>query len=230
TFRWDQLLLQVTSTFPSAGSTITLGSPTFYDLIFNESVSPSSVQTSDLVLSGIPGVTVTGATILGLSNDIIRFTLSGGAGEGTLTTSIAAGAITDAFGNPGAAFSASFPVDVANVGYPTPLVALAPPGSLIYDPPVSGSIRFAGDTDSYNLFGLDAPQTLTVVVTPTSPTGLTPSVRLTGPNGTTLGTASATAPGQKAVIQTIPITSSLPAGLYTITISGVSGSTGGYTA
>lgn len=119
-------------------------------------------------------------------------------------------------------------MDITVAPYPTPLTSLAPPGSLIYDPPVSGSVGFAGDTGSYTLFGLDAPQTVTVVVTPTSAT-LTPTVTLTGPNNTPLGSAAGAGPGQKAVIQTVPINVAL-AGLYTITIGGVGNTTGGYTA
>jgi extracellular elastinolytic metalloproteinase len=227
TFRYDAVLLQVVSTNPPGGGVVPLGGTFNYDVTFNEPVDPASVQASDLVVSGVPGATVSGVTVFGGATTV-RFTISGVSGEGTLSTSIAAGAINDAFGNPGAAFSSSFGVDVTVAAYPTPLVSLAPPGSLIYDPPVSGSIGFAGDTDSYTFFGLDAPQTVTVVVTPTS-AGLTPTVSLTGPNNTVLGSAVAAGPGQKAVLQTVPINVAL-AGLYTITLGGLGNTTGGYTA
>jgi hypothetical protein len=144
--------------------------------------------------------------------------------EGTLTASIAAGAITDAFGNPGAAFSANYNVDIGTVPYPTPLLAKLPLGSLIYDPSVSGNIGFAGDTDSFTL-PVDPAQTITVLVTANS-AGLQPTVTLTDPSNTVIGTATAAAAGQNAVIQTAPASTG---GTYTMTVGGASGTTGNYT-
>lgn len=109
TFRYDALQLQVISTVPPfPGGSFTLPSPFTLDVNFNEAVDPSSVQANDLTLSGIPGASVTMVSVIN-ANMTARFTLSVAA-PGTLTASIAAGAINDQFGNPGAAFSANYSV------------------------------------------------------------------------------------------------------------------------
>ena len=55
TFRYDAVLLQVVSTSPPfPNGVFTLPGPFTYDVNFNEPVDPSSVQTSDLTLTGIP--------------------------------------------------------------------------------------------------------------------------------------------------------------------------------
>ncbi len=111
TFRYDATLLQVTTTVPAVGGTFEPPAPNTYqyDVNFNEAVDPASVQTSDLMLSGNTGATVTGVSVIN-SNTTARFTLSMSFG-GALTASIAAGAITDQFGNPGQAFSGNYTVD-----------------------------------------------------------------------------------------------------------------------
>jgi len=223
TFRYDVLTLQVISTVPPfPGGVFTLPGPFTYDVNFNEAVDPSSVQTADLHLSGISGASVTGVTVLP-GNMTARFTLNV-ASEGTLTAAIDAGAITDAFGNPGLAFTATYGVDVGTVPYPTPLLAKNPRGSLVYDPGVSGTINFAGDTDNFTL-AIDPGQTITVIATPTSP-GLQPSVTLRDPSATVIGSATAGAAGQNALLQTVPAAT---AGTYTFTMSGAGGTTGNYT-
>ena len=103
TFRFDTLLLQVVATAPPVGGVFTLPSPFTYDVTFNEPINPASVQPGDLQLSGIAGSTVTAASVLP-GNTTVRFTINVPI-EGALTASIPAGAITDAFGNSGAAFT-----------------------------------------------------------------------------------------------------------------------------
>src|SRR5262249_40395227 len=127
-FRWDAVLLQVTSTSPAIGGVFKLPGPFTYDVNFNEPVNPASAPTSDLVVGGIAGASVTGVTLLS-GNTTAEFTISGVTTEGQLTASIAAGAITDAFGNPGTAFLSTYTVDLDTIPYPTPL-AQAPVGSL----------------------------------------------------------------------------------------------------
>ena len=61
------------------------------------------------------------------------FTIDGITWEGMLTASLAAGAVTDADGNPGEAFSAEYQVDIGTVAFPTALTPVAPLGSLVYD-------------------------------------------------------------------------------------------------
>ena len=222
TFRYDAVLLQVVSTNPPVNGVFTLPGPFTYDVNFNEPVDPTSVQTTDLVLTGA-GSSVTGVTVLP-GNTTARFTINAST-EGALTANIAAGAITDQFGNPGAAFSGSYQVDIGTIPYPAaPLTGKNPPGSLIYDPSASGTINFAGDNDGFTL-AIDPGQTITVLVTAQSP-GLQPSVTLRDPASTVIGSATAAAAGQNALIQTASTTTG---GTYTVVVTGASSTTGNYT-
>ena len=216
--------LQVVSTTPGSGGAFNLPAPFTYDVNFNEPVLPSSVTTSSLVLSGIAGATVTGATLLP-GNTTARFTISGITTEGTLNASIST--ITDPSGNPGTPFSASYYVDIGTVAFPVPLTSpstWAPPGgSLIYSGSTTGMIGPAGDTDSFTI-SLDAGQTITALVHPAS--GLQPTVQVLGPGGTVIGTASASAAGSEAVVQTAAVPT---AGVYTIVVGSAGSTVGAYT-
>src|SRR5207245_6312845 len=79
-----------------------------FDMNFNEPVDESSVQDSDLHLSGVPGTTVTGHSFS--PDDItVTFTLSfTSIFSGTLTVTLPAGAITDQFGNGNTAFTGTY--------------------------------------------------------------------------------------------------------------------------
>ena len=165
--------VQVATTSPAPSGVFTLPGPLTYDVIFSEPITPSSLTTSDLVLSGVTGATVTGVTVL-TGNTTARFTLNVPA-EGTLSASIAAGAVTDQYGYPNAAFSASYSVDVGTVAFPVPLTSVAPVGSLIYSGSTPGVIAPSGDTDSFTI-NLDAGQTLTVLADPAA--GLQPSIEV----------------------------------------------------
>ena len=125
TFRYDALTLAVTTTVPAVGGTFNPPAPSNYnyDVNFNKAVDPASVSDSDLMLSGNSGPSVTGHSFLN-ANTTIRFTLHMNFG-GALNASIAAGAITDAFGNPNAAFAGTYTVagcpplnhyDIAQIG------------------------------------------------------------------------------------------------------------------
>ena len=111
TFRYGQEQLTVTDTVPPVGGTFTPPAPgTYdYDVNWNMAVDPNSVQDTDLQLSGNAGATVTGHTLMN-GDTTIRFTLNIPFG-GDLTAHIAAGAITDTFGNPNADFSGSYTVE-----------------------------------------------------------------------------------------------------------------------
>ncbi|MGD9720098.1 MAG: S8 family peptidase, partial [Pirellulales bacterium] len=189
-FFYDILPLEVISTVPPfPGGIFTLPGPVTLDVTFNEPFDPSSVQSSDLVLGGIAGAFASAVTVLP-GDTTARFTIDGlTTTEGSLTASIAAGALKDTFGSPGAAFSTTYQVDIGTVPYPTPLAPKNPPGSLIYDPSVGGSISFAGDVDSFTL-AIDAGQTITVVVTPLIG-NLQPSIELHDPANTLIGSATA---------------------------------------
>jgi hypothetical protein len=222
-FFYDPQQSVVTTTNPVVGGTFTIGGSTTLDENFNEAVSASSVQTSDLVLSGISGAAVSSVTMQN-SNTRAHFTLSGLSTEGTLAASIAAGAITDPSGNPLAAFAASYQIDRTTLSYPTPLQSEYPLGSLVYDPSSTGVINFAGDTDDFTL-AVDPGQAITVLVTANSAT-LQPTIQLTSPSSAVLGTASAAAAGKNALLQTIAAATS---GTYTIRVGGAGATTGNYT-
>lgn len=222
TFRYDVLTLQVTSTSPSSPTgAFSLPGPFTYDVNFNEVIDPTSVQTSDLTLSGIAGATVSNVTVLP-GNTTARFTLSGITAEGALNTTIAAGAMTDQYGNPGAAFSGSYSVDIGTIAIPTPLTAVNPLGSLVYNSTATGYIG-VGDSDTFTL-SVNPSQTITVLVTPTSP-GLQPTLQLLDPSNAVIGSATATAAGQNAVLETIAATA---AGTYSVVVAGVGATTGNY--
>ncbi len=117
TFRYDAVLLQVVSTIPPDGGTFSPAAPNDYqyDVNFNEPVDVASVQTSDLTVIGNSGPTVTAVSVVNGSMTA-RFTLHMNSG-GTLAASIAAGAITDQFGNSGAAFSGNYTVEGTVCGW-----------------------------------------------------------------------------------------------------------------
>ena len=115
-------------TTPLVGGTFSPPAPgTYsYDVNFGQPVDPASVQPTDLTLSGIQGATVTGVTVIN-DNFTTEFTLDIPSG-GRLTASIAAGAITDQFGQPNVAFSGSYAVSPwAPKPTPTPRPHPTPP-------------------------------------------------------------------------------------------------------
>ena len=226
TFRYDAVLLAVTSTTPAANGSFNLPGPFTYVVNFNEAVAPSTVTSSTLTLSGVPGAIVTGVTLLN-GNTTAQFTLGNITTAGTLSVSIAAGAVTDVYGNPGAAFSATYYVDAGTMAFPVPLTSVSPAGSQAYTNSTSvGYINADNSPDTFTL-SVDPNQTITVLVTPTSST-LQPSVQLLDPANTVIGTATAAAANQDAVLETVA-TDSPSTGTYKIVVSGASSTTGGYT-
>ena len=111
TFRFTQEQLAVTDTDPPVGGTFTPPAPGSYtyDVNWNVPVDPASVATTDLTLSGNAGGSVTAVTVTN-GNMTTEFTLNIAFG-GSLTANIAAGAITDADGNPNAEFSGNYNVE-----------------------------------------------------------------------------------------------------------------------
>ena len=215
-FRFDTLRLQVTSTDPAAGSVATLPLTTIR-VHFNEAYDPATVGTSNLQLSE---GTVTAATPVDATT--VDYTVSVPNVEGTLNVSLAAGALNDVDGNPMLPFSDSFMLNFGIVPFPTPLTSVNPPGSLIYDPTISGTVGFVGDTETFTL-ALDPGQTATVYATPDS--NLQPTIQLSDPSATVIGSATASGPGVEAVLQTVPINTE---GTYTIQLTGGT-TTGAYT-
>jgi len=221
TFYYDTTALAVTTTSPAAGSVFTVPGPVNLTLTFNEAINPASLTASDLIVGGIPGVIVSGVTF-GPGNTSATFAITGANSEGTLSVSLPAAAITDAFGNPSRSnFSATFTVDVTTVAFPVPLTAVLPVGSLIYTGTTTGAIHAAGDTDRFTInVGGNPRQTLTIIVTRTSG-NLNPTIGISPAFG---GQISGLPPGT-AMLQTSPID-----GVQTITIGGgIFNTTGGYT-
>jgi FG-GAP-like repeat len=120
--------LKVIWTTPLVGGTFSPPAPgTYsYDVSWNKPVDPTSVEPTDLTLSGIQGATVTGVAVIN-GNLTTEFTLDISTG-GRLTASIAAGAITSQSGHPNVAFSGSYPVSPwAPRPSPTPRLHPIPP-------------------------------------------------------------------------------------------------------
>ena len=222
TFRYDVVLQQVTSTSPAVGGVFTLPSPVTYTMNFNEAVLPSSVSTSSIYLSGIPGATVQSYSILP-GNMSVQFTIGGISSEGYLTIGLPAGGVTDPYGNPCLAFSGTYTTDIVQAPFPTPLTAESPLGSMVYDGSVNALVNFPTDTDSWTL-NLNAGQTLSAYVVPSS--ALKPVLTIEDPTGATLGTSTASAAGAQAVVQTVTVAT---AGTYTLVVSSAGGTVGSYT-
>lgn len=107
--------------------------------------------------------------------------------------------------------------------FPTPLTAKFPAGSLIYSGSTTGNISVPEDANIFTL-SLDAGQTISVNVVRSAT--LQPTVEVRDPSNNTIATATASAPGQEALIQTVPATT---AGAYVFFVQGTAGTTGTYT-
>ncbi len=220
TFRYDAVLMEVVSTDPPQG--LVYLPLTGLQVNFNEAYDLASVGTDDLVLSR---GSVTGVSRV--DDDTVEYTIAGLEGEGLWMVDIAAGALDDAYGNPGAAWSGSYILDFGELPYPVPLDPKEPLGSLIYDPSASGVIDPA-DIDQFAI-SVDPGQTITVVVDPAST--LQPTVELYRRDvggDVLLASATGAAAGEDAVLQTIPTDASLTK-TYIANVVGASGTTGAYT-
>jgi len=96
-----------------------------------------------------------------------------------------------------------------------------PAGSQVYGSTVRGEISEVGERDHFTM-AVDQGQSITVVADPESSSAL--SMELFGPNGASLGRQTGIA-GRDAVLQSI---AAEEPGDYTITVSGVGGTTGAY--
>ncbi|HEY8668670.1 MAG TPA: M36 family metallopeptidase, partial [Tepidisphaeraceae bacterium] len=214
-FGYDSLPLAVASTTPANASVVTLPMTTV-DVKFNEPYDPATIGTADLTLSQ---GSVISATVVDTTT--VRYGLSGIASEGTLTVSMAAGALGDLDGNPSNAYGGSFTTDVGTVAFPA-LAGKNPLGAGVFDGSASGTVGYAGDTDSFT-FTVDAGQTITALADPG--TTLRPTIELRNGGGTLVGSATAAAANRDAVIQNY---AAAAGGAYTITISGNASTTGSY--
>src|SRR5437667_1186641 len=110
TFCYAITPLQVTTTNPPVNGTFSPPAPGDYqyDVNWNQAVDPSSVTVSDLTLTGNAGGSVTNVQLIN-GNMTTRFTLHFNFG-GSVTASIAAGAITAHTCNGNAAFTGNYTV------------------------------------------------------------------------------------------------------------------------
>jgi hypothetical protein len=124
----------------------------------------------------------------------------------------------------GGDFTVDFTLDVTGaIAYPTPLTAVAPLGSLIYQgAPYFSTLLQSGEQDTFAL-KVNGGQTITLLVHPTSAT-LQPTLTVTDPNNNS-SSASAAA-GKDAILQTFPASTT---GTYTITVGGAANTFGSYT-
>lgn len=217
TFFYDLLRMQVVATSPTNGASAELPLPIRLD--FNEPYDPASIGTNDLTLTR---GTVTGFTLV--DEDTVEYTVGDVFTEGAFGFSMAAGAVTDVFGNPILPLAQiNVTADFGTVAFPTPLTPKLPLGSLIYDPTISGTLTTASDMDSFTLL-LDPGQTVTALLSPVG-AGLRGTLTLRDPAGEVLAEETATLPGRPVFLQTLPVAT---AGLYTFSVSSAAG-TGTYT-
>ncbi|MFV2070541.1 MAG: hypothetical protein ACC645_26535, partial [Pirellulales bacterium] len=124
----------------------------------------------------------------------------------------------------GGDFVVRFETDFETAPFAGPLEPTLPIGSLVYRARAEGSIGDATDTDTFTV-DLVSNQTMTVRLT--SDSSLQGVVTVSDPAGQPIDTATASAPGERVLLQTMAATA---AGTYTIAVSGAGGSTGIYSA
>lgn len=213
-FRYDVLVIAVSGTTPANGSSVTLPLSSI-TVHFNEDYASSSIGTSNMTLSQ---GSVSSFSLV--DSQTVTYNVTGITNGGTLAINMAAGAVTDTFGNPSAAYSGSLVLVKPPAPFPTPLASVSPAGSLIYQNSTTGTIA-SGSSDTYTL-SIDAGQSLTVIVTPAS--GLQAQLSVTGPGVSQAATSAAV--GAQAVLQNLAISGD---GTYSFTVSGIANTTGSYT-
>jgi hypothetical protein len=226
-FRYAVARLAVDDSTPPDGATVPIPFTTL-DLHFSVPFDPATIRTSNLTPSQ---GRVTGATPL--DDQTVEYTFDGVTFVDTFTVRMAAGAVTDRFGNPGLPYSGAFNLDLVEIPFPTPVASRSPLGSLVYETSAVGFINPVGDTDGFTAL-IDPRQTITLDVTPTAPAMLQPQVDLyvERPDGQRqlMGSAAADGPGREAVLQTVPTADNLttpPTPLtYVAVVSGASDTTG----
>ena len=112
---------------------------------------------------------------------------------------------------------------VGTAAFPTPFKSIPPLGDLIYTGSDTHVLVTPTDVDNLTV-NLDPGQTLTVIGTPSTP-GLQLVITVLDPGGNVVGTATAPAPGQDAVLETVPVATG---GVYTIQVSDAGGNLGLY--
>ncbi len=205
TFNYDPTdQLAVSSTSPTAGAIVTVPFASL-TIVFNEAYSASSISTSNLQLSE---GTVTGFTLV--NGTTVMYSLSGLTNAGTMSVSIASGAIKDTGGGGIAPFSESFTLV-------TGLLQGTPIGSLVYEAEFGGVISTGGGSESYTL-NIAAGEVFSATVDPTTSSGThalsSPQLVVTGPGISGSDSASGNSTSNPT-LQTITSTG----GTYTFVVS-----------
>jgi len=144
--------------------------------------------------------------------------------DDTYTLTLYASGFENSVGIPLASnYVANFAVALGTAAFPTPLTPVPPLGDLIYTGTDNHVLVTPTDVDSLTL-ALNAGETLTLVGTPTS-SALQLVITVLDPGNNTIGTATASAPGQAVTLETVPVAST---GTYTIQISDAGGNLGLY--
>ena len=216
TFRYDVLRLAVTNTVPADGANVLLPL-TSLRIEFNEALDAASVGVDDLVLNqGVVSAAVT------VDVHTVEYTLAGVAEEGTLEITLAEGAVTDGHGNPNLAYTGHFDLDFGTLPVSDGFARVPPDGSLVYVLDVAGQVAPGSDVDAFTL-DLDADQALSVSLVPQP--GFRAALGLRDPSAGVVASSTASAPGAELLLQSVPVS---VGGSYTLEVSGVDGSTGGY--
>ena len=223
-FFYDPTPLQVVSVSPGDSSVLTLPSPSLrFD--FSDDIASGSIGLADLTLSSgrIDRYTI-------IDSDTVEYELTGFDGERPLQVSLPSGAVTDPFGFPNEAFSATFGLDYVAVPYPASFQPAYPRGSQLYTSMLPGYWHDASDGDSFTI-QLETNQTLSVLLTPDPQDAsgtLAGRLRVLDPNGTVVfdqtgGAGSGGSSGEVIAMLSHSVTS---VGLWTVQVDSV-GTTGG---
>lgn len=234
TFSVDTAPPRVTAVSIGEGGVVPAGAVTFR-AEFSEALNPSGLGAEDVLLretaSGVSYVPASfaydqSAHAVIVSQDLpegtYQLTLTSGAsGFRDTTGNLLAGSPSFPLPSGGTAgnFVVNFSTDAGSSAFPAPLSAEAPSGSLVYSGTATGLFNAADDLDSFTL-SIDPGQTVSLVLTPLDG-ALRVRVALIAPDGSTLGSADASAPGQPALLQTLPAAS---AGTYRIDATSLAGS------
>ncbi|MEX0936320.1 MAG: metallophosphoesterase family protein [Pirellulales bacterium] len=106
--------------------------------------------------------------------------------------------------------------------FPMPLTPLSPAGGLIYEGSALGELQTA---DHRELFTLPLTTGETISLVAVGLPGMQPTIEVLSPSQSVVATATASAPGGNALLQTFLVSGS---GTYTIRISDAGGATGDY--
>lgn len=248
-FRYDSVLLEVTGVEPVTGSVVQVANSYTFRYYFNEAIDPDSFYPGDeygiwwtfLIENGIwAHLPSYAAGVPGNSAALdVTYVVSSTPNytEGRLEAYFSSSTVTDIYGNryDGSQFQSTYTTDITTRPYTVPIPAFAPLGSLAAGgATLNGYINpnFAGgDSDNFTV-NLDAGQALTVWVAPASsaygdPSGevLRPRIEVYNSANILIGSADASAAGQRVTLQSIPVTTS---GVYTMRVSGLGGTTGRY--